>query len=383
MTSITDPYAEIRPYDDDEIPAAINRLIQDDEFIHAIVQHRFKHHAGWIQTLISPWVKVYLKLKWRKLNSVAAIQLEVKKYLDQTLATTSGGVTYSGLDKLDKNQAYLFVSNHRDIAMDPALVNYGLHVSGHQTVRIAIGDNLLRKPCATELMKLNKSFIVKRSAKGPREMMKALATLSGYIKNSLETGHSIWIAQREGRAKDGNDFTDPAILKMFYVEGRSKKIDFATYIKSLKIVPVAIAYENDPCDLAKAKELYEKATLGAYEKSEFEDIDSIIQGIVGEKGRIHVAFGDVIEQDFTTPDALAEEIDRQIHQHYQLFPINRLAAGCESDEVTQATREILNQKLACLPEGAHPYLLASYANPVKNKPQVSDSNSLSEIDSSV
>jgi hypothetical protein len=103
--------------------------------------------------------------------------------------------------------------------MDPALVNYGLHISGHQTVRIAIGDNLLRKPCATELMKLNKSFIVKCSAKGPREMMKALATLSGYMKSSLDTGHSIWIAQREGRAKDGNDYTDPAILKMFHVEG--------------------------------------------------------------------------------------------------------------------------------------------------------------------
>jgi hypothetical protein len=365
MTSTTDLYAEIRPYEDAEIPAAIQRLIQDDEFIHAIVQHRFKHHSSWVEALISPWVKIYLKLKWRKLTSVEAIQLEVKKYLEQTLETTTQGVTYSGLDKLDKN---LFVSNHRDIAMDPALVNYGLHISGHQTVRIAIGDNLLRKPCATELMKLNKSFIVKRSAKGPREMMKALATLSGYIKHSLDTGHSIWIAQREGRAKDGNDFTDPAILKMFHVEGRRQKIDFASYIKSLKIVPVAISYENDPCDIAKAKELYEKATLGSYEKGELEDIESIIQGIVGEKGKIHVAFGDVIEQDFATPDALAEEIDRQVHLLYKLFPINLLAAGCDSKEITQATRERLKEKQSCLPDGAHEYLLASYANPVKNQP---------------
>lgn len=109
-------------------------------------------------------------------------------------------------------------------------------------------------------MKLNKSFIVKRSAKGPREMMKALGTLSGYIKHSLDTGNSIWIAQKEGRAKDGNDFTDPAILKMFHVEGRKQKLEFAEYIKSLRIVPVAISYENDPCDIAKARELFEKAT---------------------------------------------------------------------------------------------------------------------------
>lgn len=168
-------------------------------------------------------VKIYLRLKWRKLTTVESIQLEVKKYLEQTLKSTSRGVTYSGLDKLDRNQSYLFVSNHRDIAMDPALVNYGLYINDHQTVRIAIGDNLLRKPCATELMKLNKSFIVKRSAKGPREMMKALGTLSAYIKDSLDTGNSVWIAQREGRAKDGNDLTDPALLKMFHVEGRRQR----------------------------------------------------------------------------------------------------------------------------------------------------------------
>lgn len=132
-------------------------------------------------------------------------------------------------------------------------------------------------------MRLNKSFIVKRSLKGPREMMKALGTLSSYIKHSLDTGNSIWIAQKEGRAKDGNDFTDPAILKMFHVEGRKQKVPFAEYIRSLKIVPVSISYENDPCDIAKAKELYEKATHGNYEKGEFEDIESIVQALSAEK----------------------------------------------------------------------------------------------------
>lgn len=366
MTKNNDPFIDIRPYNDDEIPAAIDRLVNDEEFISAILQHRFSNHAGWFKALMSPIVKIYLKMKWSKLNSVDTIQQEVKKYLDQTLNTTTNGVTYSGLEKLDQQQAYLFVSNHRDIAMDPALVNYGLYQNQHKTVRIAIGDNLLKKPCATELMRLNKSFIVKRSAKGPREMMKALGILSGYIKHSLDTGHSIWIAQKEGRAKDGNDFTDPAILKMFHVEGRKQKVDFAEYIKSLKIVPVSISYENDPCDVAKARELWQKAEQGSYEKGEFEDIESIIQGIVGEKGRVHVAFGDVIEDAFETPEALAEEIDRQIHLHYKLFPINKLAAGDEAVEST--VKQTLQAKLAQLPEGAHPYLVASYANPVKNQP---------------
>lgn len=366
MTSTTDPYIDIRPYNDDEIPAALSRLINDQEFISAILQHRFKHHSALLRTLMAPLVKLYLKRKWAKLDSVEAIQLEVKKYLDQTLEQTTNGVSYSGLEKLSKDQAYLFICNHRDIAMDPALVNYGLYMAGHRTVRIAIGDNLLKKPCATELMRLNKSFIVKRSAKGPREMMKALGTLSGYIKHSLDTGHSIWIAQKEGRAKDGNDQTDPAILKMFHVEGRRQKIEFADYMRSLKIVPVSISYENDPCDIAKACELYEKATQGRYEKGEFEDIESIIQGIVGDKGRIHVAFGDVIAQPFETPEALAQEIDRQIHQNYVLFPINRLAAGQDDKDITQEVRAVLQAKLAHLPEAAHQYLLNAYANPVHN-----------------
>lgn len=367
MTQSNDPYFDIRPYNDDEIPAALNRLINDDEFINAIIKHRFASKNRLVRSLIVPFVKMYLKFKWAKLTTVDAIQLEVKKYLEHTLETTTDGVTFVGLDKLDKSTSYLFISNHRDIAMDPTLVSYGLNITGHKTVRIAIGDNLLRKRCATELMKLNKSFIVKRSAKAPREMMKALGTLSSYIKHSLDTDNSIWIAQKEGRAKDGNDFTDPAILKMFFVEGRKQKIEFSDYVRSLKIVPVSISYENDPCDLAKAKELYEKATHGRYDKTEFEDIDSIIQGIIGYKGRVEVVFGDVIDGDYATPESLANEIDRQIHANYKIFPINKLAAGADDDEVTQQTRTFLDQKLAQLPADAHDYLRKMYANPVAYK----------------
>lgn len=125
-------------------------------------------------------------------------------------------------------------------------------------------------------------------------MMKALSQLSAYIKASLEEKQSIWIAQKEGRAKDGNDKTDPAILKMFFMEGRHRKEAFSDYVAQLRIVPVTISYENDPCDAAKANELYRKQQEGGYEKGEFEDIESIVQGIVGQKRRIHVAFGDVI-----------------------------------------------------------------------------------------
>lgn len=223
MNSVEDIYQEIRPYNDSEISDAIDRLICDEEFVSAIINHRFTSTHVWLKTILAPFVKVYLKTKWGKLGSVQDVQLEMEKYLRKALQHSSDGVSFEGLENLDSSIPYLFISNHRDIAMDPALINYGLHHSKHKTVRIAIGDNLLKKSCTTELMKLNKSFIVKRSAKAPRELMKALGQLSSYIKHSLDTGNSIWIAQREGRAKDGNDVTEPAILKMFHVEGRKTK----------------------------------------------------------------------------------------------------------------------------------------------------------------
>ncbi|CAM4133451.1 1-acyl-sn-glycerol-3-phosphate acyltransferase [Vibrio neonatus] len=367
MSTDNDIYQEIRPYNNEEIAPAIGRLINDEEFISAILNHKFNNHAKWFQALMSPLVKLYLKNRWGKLDSIDSVQIEVEKYLKKALDATTDNVNFDGLDKLDRDTPYLFISNHRDIAMDPALVNYGLHNTQHKTVRIAIGDNLLSKPCATELMKVNKSFIVKRSAKGPREMLKTLGLLSSYIKHSLETGNSIWIAQKEGRAKDGNDFTDPAIIKMIQLEGRKRKMSFSDYVKSLKIVPVAISYEIDPCDIAKANELHQKATKGEYQKSEFEDIESIVKGITGYKGRVNVSFGDVIDNDLDTPEALADEIDRQIHDNYKLFPINLLAAGVEDDStIDQATKDQFAEKLAQLEEGAKAFLIDGYANPVRN-----------------
>lgn len=367
MQTDNDIYKEIRPYNDDEVGDAIQRLVNDKEFITAILNYRFPQLSGVLGWLLIPLIKRFLIYKWSNVKKVEDVQLQVAKYMNATIDHSCDGVTCSGLDKLDPNQSYLFVSNHRDIAMDPAMVNWCLFKQGFKTVRIAIGDNLLKKPCATEMMRLNKSFIVKRSAKGPREMMKTLGLLSGYISHSLETGNSIWIAQKEGRAKDGNDKTDPAILKMFYMEGRKRKLSFADFMADLNIVPVAISYENDPCDVAKAKELYEKETSGSYEKGEFEDIESIVQGIVGEKRRIHVSFGDVIKAPFEAPEELAEEIDRQITENYYLYPANYIAAGVEHESATAEEKSRFDDKLAGLPLGVATILKKMYAFPALKK----------------
>jgi 1-acyl-sn-glycerol-3-phosphate acyltransferase len=360
-----DRFAEIRPYNDDEVAAAIDRLIRDDEFIGAIAKYRFGNLVNGLGWLLKPLIRLVLRYKWAGVNTVRQVQLGVASYMQRMIAGSTDGVTFSGLEHLAADKGYLFVSNHRDIAMDPAFVNWGLFSCDRDTVRIAIGDNLLRKPCATELMKLNKSFIVKRSAKGPREMMKALGDLSAYIGDSVHTGHSIWIAQKEGRAKDGDDRTDPAILKMFYMDGKKQKLDFVDYMRTLNIVPVTISYEWDPTDMAKARELYEKAQFGRYEKGEFEDIESIVAGIVGHKGRVHVAFGAPVTDGFSDPDQLAALIDRTIWSHYHLFPSNYLAAG-QQDKANEREVAAYAERLARVPEAHQDLWRQMYAKPVEN-----------------
>ena len=371
MVSDTDLFKDIRPYRDDEVAGAIQRLIHDDEFVGAIAKYRFPTLFGIGGPVIKAVIRLYLSWRWRKLSCVREIQNEVASYMGKMIENTTSGVTYSGLERLDPNKGYVFISNHRDIAMDPAFVNWGLHSNGRDTVRIAIGDNLLRKPCAAELMKLNKSFVVKRSVKGPREMMKAFSQLSAYLRHSIDEQQSIWIAQKEGRAKDGHDKTDPAILKMFYMEGKREKIPFSDYINTLNLVPVSISYEYDPGDAAKARELYAKAEQGAYEKREFEDVESIVQGIVGQKGRVHVAFGQPIAGDFETADQLAAAIDQQIYTNYHLFPSNLFAAGhtaaAQQTSDNGKAVQIFEQHMAQIPDELKTLVLAMYAQPVFNK----------------
>ncbi|MDX3775737.1 1-acyl-sn-glycerol-3-phosphate acyltransferase [Chromatiaceae bacterium AAb-1] len=365
-----DLFSDIRPYHDDEVPAAIQRLISDRDFIHAILHYRFPHASGPLGWLLSPVIKFWLKRKFSRINTVADVQLQVADFMDRMIETSTTEVTYSGAEYLKLDQPYLFISNHRDIAMDPALVNLCLHRRGMDTVRIAIGDNLLKKPCATELMRLNKSFIVKRSAKGPRELMKSLAQLSAYIRHSLDEKQSIWIAQREGRAKDGNDQTEPAILKMCYMEGKKRQQTFAEYIRTLNIVPVCISYENDPCDSDKVNELWQKQRHGQYQKGEFEDIDSIVKGIVGFKGRVHVAFGQPLTGDYQDADELAAAIDQSIWQLYRLYPVNYVAAGVDYPSLDAAAIVWWQQKLQTVPEEARPLMQQLYAAPVlKQKPE--------------
>ncbi len=215
--SVDNSFDDIRPYNDAEVRPVIDRLLQDPELIEAIGQYK----NPWLKKILGRGYNVILqKCMAQKLRGVADVhswQMFIAEYMRYMIGSSITELTYSGLDCLSADKAYLFISNHRDIVLDPALVNYGLYLHNLPTVRIAIGDNLLQKPYVADLMRLNKSFIVKRSVTGVRERMKVYMDLSSYIDQSVHGGHNIWIAQREGRAKDGIDITDVAIMKMLYM----------------------------------------------------------------------------------------------------------------------------------------------------------------------
>jgi hypothetical protein len=291
------------------------------------------------------------------------------------IASTTAGLSVSGLESLDPAMAYLFVSNHRDITLDPALTNYALHRGGHRTLRIAIGDNLLTERWVADLMRLNKSFVVQRSARGTRELLVASKLLSQYIRQSIQVDEQpVWIAQREGRAKDGIDRTEPAIIKMLSLSRDRASEEFGEHIAGLRIVPVAISYELDPCDALKARELAQRAATGSYAKADREDVASIGRGISGNKGCVHLAFGKPLGPGLADPAAVARSIDVQIRGAYRLRPTNlwayRELYGEPPDTVEihagSCSEAAFRARIEAMPETDRPFALASYANALRS-----------------
>lgn len=376
-------FDDIRPYNDSEVRPVLDRILANRELIRAVARLKFPRLTRRVPWLICPLVRQVMRYQLAGVNCVRDAQLVVVKYMHAMMARTVTAMTVSGIEKLEPGKAYIFISNHRDIALDPAFVNIALFDNANDTVRIAIGDNLLTRDYVADLMRLNKSFIVKRSAKSPRDKLKASKHLSAFIHHSINDENShIWIAQREGRAKDGNDRTNSAIISMLTLN-RPRAEPFADYIRELDIVPVAISYEWDPCDAAKARELHSHRESGSYQKQEHEDIASIAAGIAGVKGHVHLAFGDCLTQDFDSQEAVAAEIDRQIHRNYVLHPSNHIAYEMLYGKpapvpVTRrhvafdrracpAQIEQFRQRLEAIPAAQRDIFLAMYANPVVNK----------------
>lgn len=369
-------YDDIRFYNDDEVQDALRAYVKHP-MIKALLQFTFPNLE-------------YEKIEEKVLSctSIRDFQTQIIYLTVQmVLEKSSEGLSYSGFDHLKKDEAYMYISNHRDIVLDTSLLNCVLYEADLKMTASAIGDNLVQKPFLLALSKLNRNFLVRRGL-SPREMLKSSQKLSEYIRMLLlEEKRSVWMAQREGRTKDGNDHTQQGVLKMLAMAKNNDSV--AQYLAKLKIVPVSISYEFDPTDVLKMPEILAKRMETIYIKSANEDFKSILKGALGNKGRIHIAAGEPISiSEFEKLEkktvsvneqlqALSSYIDSQIYRNYRLWPANYIACdllngGKEFEahytvkEKRQFERRLTRRVDVKNALEVNSYLLM-YANPVLNK----------------
>jgi 1-acyl-sn-glycerol-3-phosphate acyltransferase len=327
------------------------------------------------------------KAQLKKTHSIRDFQCNfIYHTVQRILENSSDGLTTSGFEHLEKNNSYLFISNHRDILLDTTLLNAALFQNGHLMTASAIGDNLVQKSFIKTLARLNRNFLVLRGL-SPREMLQSSKLLSGYMGQLLlHENRSVWIAQREGRTKDGNDETNPGVLKMIGMA--SDEVDVMQYFKKLKIVPVSISYEYDPTDVLKMPQLLAEANNEVYVKSKNEDLNTILSGVMGQKKRIHLHIGKVLdteidqivaENDSSNKQiqALAQKIDDAVLSNYKLWPTNFIAydivhkTSTYSHMYTESEKSLFERRLEMRIGLDNPValegFLAMYANPVVNK----------------
>lgn len=318
---IPEEFDEIRPYSPEELPKIFEELLSDSDFIEVIKKVL-------PDTPIEALANILRNCK---------TNLDVQKnifygLLHDIIKKCSDGFSFDSSQIADKNKGYTFISNHRDIVLDSGFLSVGLIDNGFPTtVEIAIGDNLLIYPWIKKLVRVNKAFIVQR-ALSMRQMLEASARMSRYIHFAVtQKQENIWIAQREGRAKDSNDRTQDSVLKMLAMGGNGDVIDS---LKELNIVPLSLSYEYDPCDFLKAQEMQLKRDVEGFKKSQQDDLVNMQTGIFGYKGRIHFQTGPCINDELEALRGLpkveiftkvSEIIDRYIDLNYRMYPANYIA----------------------------------------------------------
>ncbi len=365
-------FSEIEPYRGDAFTAALKRLKNSKYLINTLRKAAFPNSLFLFNPLLNLMAMLFVRYHLKDVKTPYDFQKSIiKAVINRMIEKTISELSYSGIEKQDPGRKYLFISNHRDIVLDPALANYSMTKNNLPTFEIAFGDNLLINDLVSDLIRINKSFIVKRN-QHPREQLNSTIILSKYIWYTLHENDSVWIAQREGRAKDGNDMTNPALIKMFYLSQRKGGLGFSDFINELNIVPMVISYEFDPCDRLKARELYRRETKEVYRKRSGEDFISMVQGIKDFKGRVHLSYGDVLKGEWKDSRDVADAIDKFVHTNYRLWPSNYIAYDLThgtdkySSRYDEKYRDSFIKRFHRMPEDIKKHALNAYAKPVEN-----------------
>ena len=372
-------FDDIRPYYDEEIPAAMKRIAHSDVF-------------PLLASFVYPDEPLEsVRKRIESFQTTREFQHDTMyKVNEQVILRSTDGFTCSGIERLSPNESYLFVSNHRDIMLDASLLQYFLVSKGFETTEITFGANLMTHPVVVDVGKSNKMFRVERPGGSIRDFYRSSLHLSEYIRHVITEKHqSVWIAQRNGRTKDGIDATDQGIIKMFCLSEPRDKI---MAIADLHIVPIAISYEWEPCDVLKALELYQSQFM-RYVKKPGEDLNSILTGITQTKGRVHMALCEPLsvpelmalegQTNVEYHKAVAQLIDRRINTAYRLYPNNYIAHDLlygnrryqkmytpEEFDAFTARLEKLDRYDSFDLERLKEIFLGIYANPVENRSRI-------------
>ncbi len=370
----------IRPFYDAEVNVAVKSAV-DHPMMKALMNFTFPNVDDNI------W-----KDQLNRIYSIRDFQCNfIYQSIQKVLEKTSDGLSTSGFEKLEKNTSYIFISNHRDIILDTSLLNSSLFEHGLVMTASAIGDNLVKKDFMNTLAKLNRNFLVQRGL-SPREMLGSSKLMAEYIAQLLlRENRSVWIAQREGRTKDGNDATHSGVLKMLAMGDTDNNM--MQYLKKIKIVPVSISYEYDPTDALKVPQLLAEANDEVYIKGDNEDFNTILSGIMGQKKHIHIHICDVLEAELDKIEieidnknnqiqALTQVIDKAILSSYKLWPTNYIAYDIlyKSNQFlnfyTKNEKQLFEQRLEMKIDCKNPIavegFLNMYANPVVNQLKITN-----------
>ena len=318
-----DSYSDIRPYNDDEIPAALERIVNDPFFVPAV---NFAFPDADMERIreVVRTCKTVDQMQERVMFSI------IKRIIEATI----DNFTSTGIGRVEKDKGYLYISNHRDITLDSLLLQYTLFTNGLSTTATTLGDNLLRSQFIIDICRINRAVRVIRKTDdiSPREFLQNSQHLAEYIRWYISQGKSMWISQRNGRTKDGIDATDQGVLKMVSLSGPS---DFIENFSELNIAPIAISYQYEPCDIKKTIETVVNMTGGTYQKGKNEDVNSILYGIRMPKGDVNISICEPItreelEECGKLPKAeayklLKEIIDNRIYKNYKLHDTNYIA----------------------------------------------------------
>ncbi len=363
-------YADIAPYRGQQVLDAVDRVKENFGAIAQLI-------GGAFRGVGEEKAEEMFREMSKRLDQVRSYDdfqrlITAGLFLPAILKNSATGFSVSGLENLKKDEAYFFISDHRDIILDCALIDLALGQGGMGMCEMAIGDNLLYNSFVKDLFKLNGGVTVKRTLPLREKYMESIRLSKYFVEIITEAHHSIWCAQKSGRSKDGIDDTNPAIIKMLYLSKRHSGISFSDLIKSCHIVPVAVSYQYDPNDINKGREEVAIAQKGSHQKRYYEDMISMARGITRNKGHIHIAFGTPLVDDYGDAKEVAEEIDRQIHLNYRLYDTNYfsydyLEGGNRfADKYREFDRDAFLRRYEDQRPEVRTFILNMFANPVRS-----------------